>query len=152
RFKVTMRSFRGTRGQFSYEDHDAPWSVVARNIAIDIGNLPEYHGTATFTDGLVSIQDYVPMWARMNAQFVLDGPRIQLRRIDLQTDGAATLARGVVDIAHWPEQEYQVQSRVKFPRMREIFFGNERWPLSGDGDFNGTFHLFKDGRDLAGTF
>src|SRR5262249_29898351 len=63
-----------------------------------------------------------------------------------------TIAKGEVDLGHWPEQTYSVQSRVRFPRMREIFFKNEPWPLSGDGDFDGVFHLFKDGRDLAGTF
>ena len=36
--------------------------------------------------------------------------------------------------------------------MREIFFANETWRLTGDGDFNGTFHLFKGGHDLHGTF
>ena len=45
-----------------------------------------------------------------------------------------------------------VQSKVQFQRMREIFFRNDRWPLAGEGDFNGTFHLFKDGRDLSGDF
>lgn len=152
RFTVTMRSFRGERGQFAYEDHEAPWSILCRNIAIDIANKPHYHGTATFTDGSVAIQDYLPMWARMKAQFVLDGPRIQLHQIDLDTDGASTLAQGVVDVSRWPEQRYDVQSHVRFQRMREIFFANEPWPLAGDGDFTGTFHLFKDGRDLAGNF
>ena len=28
----------------------------------------------------------------------------------------------------------------------------ERWRLTGDGDFTGTFHLFKGGRELKGTF
>ena len=151
-FTVTMKSFTGERGQFSFEDHEAPWSIVCRNLHLDITNLPEYHGTATFTNGTVVIQDNVPMWAKMRAQFVLDGPRVQLRRIDLDTDGAATIARGEVDLAHWPEQTYQVQSKVQFQRMREIFFRNERWPLAGEGDFAGTFHLFKDGRDLSGDF
>jgi hypothetical protein len=151
-FTVTMKSFVGERGQFSYEDHEAPWSVICRNLNLDITNLPEYHGTATFTDGTVTIQDNVPMWTKMKAQFVLDGPRVQLGRIDLETDGATTLARGEVDLAHWPEQTYSVQSRVRFQRMREIFFRNERWPLAGEGDFTGTFHLFKDGRDLSGDF
>jgi hypothetical protein len=152
RFTVTMQSFNGQRGQFSYEDHEAPWSIVCRNLEMRIENLPEYHGTATFDGGTVTIQDNLPMWANMKAQFVLDGPRVHLRRIDLETDGATTVARGDVDLAHWPEQTYQVQSRVTFPRMREIFFRNEPWPLAGDGTFDGTFHLFKDGRDLSGTF
>jgi hypothetical protein len=152
RFTTTLRSLRASRGAFTFEDHEVPWGVVCRNLDIDIGNLPGYHGTATFTGGTVSIQDYVPMWANMKAQFALDGPLITLTRVDLETDGAVTVARGVVDAGHWPEQTYQVESRVRFPRMREIFFRNEPWPLSGDGDFKGTFHLFKDGRDLTGTF
>ena len=47
---------------------------------------------------------------------------------------------------------YDVKSRVHFPRMREIFFTKENWELAGDGDFTGTFHLFKGGHDLTGTF
>src|SRR5262249_38195090 len=152
RFTVTMLWFGASRGQFAYEDHEAPWSVVCRNLDITIGNLPQYHGVATFSNGTISIQDHLPMWATMKAQFTLDGPRVHLQRIDLDSDGAKTVARGEVDLAHWPEQTYDVQSRVKFQRMREVFFKNEPWPLSGDGDFNGKFHLFKNGRDLAGDF
>jgi hypothetical protein len=151
-FTVTMKSFVGERGQFAYEDHEAPWSVVCRNLNLDITNLPQYHGTATFTDGTVTIQDNVPMWTKMKAQFILDGPRVQLGRIDLDTDGARTIAEGEVDLAHWPEQTYRVRSNVQFQRMREIFFRNEPWPLAGQGDFGGVFHLFKDGRDLSGEF
>lgn len=152
RFTTTVRWLRAHRGQFIYEDHEAPWGIVCRNLDITIGNLPEYHGTATFSDGTVTIQDSLPMWTNMKAQFVLDGPLIKLSRVDFETDGAVSVARGVVDAAHWPEQTYQVESRVRFARMREIFFKNEPWVLSGDGDFKGTFHLFPDGRDLSGTF
>lgn len=152
RFTVTMRSFHASRGRFAFEDHEAPWSIICRNLDISITNLPGYHGTATFSQGTVSIQDYLPMWANMRAQFVLDGPLVHLSRIDLETDGATTLARGDVDLAHWPEQTYRVDSRVVFPRMREIFFKNDPWELAGEGRFDGTFHLFKGGRDLAGTF
>ena len=50
----------------------------------------------------------------------------------------------MLDMARWPNQTYQVQSRVQFPRMRELFFTNEKWRVAGDGDFNGVFQLFKD--------
>src|SRR5262249_37817880 len=83
---------------------------------------------------------------------VLDGPRVHLDRVDLESDGAKSVAVGDVDLAHWPEQTFNVQSRVHFPRMRELFFKDQTWRVSGDGDFNGTFHLFKGGRDLTGTF
>ena len=49
-------------------------------------------------------------------------------------------------MAHWPNQGYQVKSRVNFPRMRELFFKDETWRLAGDGDFTGTFRLFKTAR------
>ena len=48
---------------------------------------------ATFNGGTVTIQDFVPMWANMKAQFVIDGPRIHLDRIDIDTDGATTVAQ-----------------------------------------------------------
>ena len=150
---VTMKWMRASRGRFTFEDHEAPWSIDCPNLDITISNLPNYHGVARFSGGLVTIQDYVPMWANMKAQFVLDGPRVHLDRIDFETDGAKTVARGDVDLANWPNQTYRVQSRVNFPRMRELFFKSENWRLAGDGDFHGTFALFKGGRrDLSGSF
>ena len=152
RVTVTVRWVRAWRGQFAYEDHATPWSVICRNLDLNIGNLPAYHGTATFTGGTVAIQQYVPMWANMKARFDIDGTRVHLTRIDLETDGATTVARGELDFAHWPDQSYQVKSRVNFPRMRELFFTRERWTVAGDGDFTGTFQMSKAGPDLAGTF
>ncbi len=152
RFTTTMKWLRAYRGEFAYEDHETPWGIVSRNVDINIGNLPQYHGTATFDGGTVTVLDSLPMWTNMKAQFTLDGSVIQLSRVDIETDGAVTVAQGVVDAGHWPEQTYQVESRVRFQRMREIFFKNEPWPLTGDGDFKGTFHLFNGGRDLTGTF
>jgi hypothetical protein len=152
RVTVTMKYLRAFRGQFTYEDHETPWSVVCRNLDINMGNLPRYHGEATVSGGTVVIQNYLPMWMNMKAKFVLDGPRIHLDRIDLDSDGAKSFATGDVDLAHWPEQTFRVKSRVQFARMRELFFKDETWRLTGDGDFTGTFHLFKGGRDLSGTF
>ena len=68
------------------------------------------------------------------------------------TDGAHSRVRGEVDFSKWPEQRYLVDSDVDFPRMRELFFANETWRLSGQGRFQGTFHVFKGGRDLRGDF
>ncbi len=156
RVTTTLTYLRASRGQFTFEDHETPWSVICRDLDINIGNLPKYHGTATFHGGTVRIQDFAPMWANMKAQFVIDGSRIHLDRIDMDTDGAATVATGDVDMAHWPNQAYQVTSRVNFPRMRELFFKDEPWRISGTGDFTGAFRLFKTGedtnRDLTGTF
>jgi hypothetical protein len=152
RVNVTLRRLRAWRGQFAYEDHVTPWSVVGPNLDITVGNLPRYHGTATFTGGTVAIQNYVPMWANMRASFTLDGSRVHFERVDLESDGAKTIARGDVDLARWPEQTHRVESRVDFPRMRQLFFKDASWNLTGEGDFAGTFHLFKGGHDLSGTF
>ncbi|HXI29114.1 MAG TPA: translocation/assembly module TamB domain-containing protein [Vicinamibacterales bacterium] len=156
RVTTTLKWLRASRGQFTYEDHETPWGVVCPDLDINITNLPNYHGTATFTKGTVTIQDFVPMWASMKAQFVIDGPRIHLPHIDLDSDGAKTALSGDVDMGHWPNQGYRMHSRVNFPRMRELFFKDASWMLSGDGDFDGTFRLYKSGentnRDLSGSF
>ena len=47
---------------------------------------------------------------------------------------------------------YQVKSTVDFKRMRELFFAKDNYTLSGEGHFNGIFHLFKGGRALTGDF
>jgi hypothetical protein len=152
RFTSTMQYFRATRGQFAYEDHEAPWSILAPGIDIAITNFPKYHGEAKFKGGLVTIQRYVPMWADFNAQFTIDGNQLKLHQIEMVTDGARSTAVGQLEMDRWPEQTYQVTSRVHFPRMRELFFEDETWNLTGDGDFKGVFHLFKGGFDLAGDF
>ncbi|MDE3153992.1 MAG: translocation/assembly module TamB domain-containing protein [Acidobacteriota bacterium] len=152
RFTTTLRHLHAYRGEFIYEDHDTPWSTTARNLDITINDRNGYHGQATFTNGLVRIKDYVPMWANMHCTFSLDGPHLHLDRLDLQSDGADSVVTGDVDFAHWPEQLYQVRSRVRFPRMREIFFGHDRFTVGGDGDFAGTFHLYHGGFQLKGGF
>ena len=152
RFTTTVRSIHAYRGQFAYEDHEASWGILAPNIDINITNSHGYNGDATFHGGLVSIQDYVPMWANFGAHFFIDGSKLHLDRIDMTTDGAVSHASGDLDFNNWPEMTYQVKSRVQFQRMREIFFKDEPWALNGDGDFAGTFHLYPGGHDLVGDF
>ncbi len=152
RFTTTLRYLTASRGTFVYEDHQVPWSVTAPNIDLDITNLPKYHGNATFHGGIVQVQNDLPMWVHFRTRFTLDGPKVHLDRIDLDTDGARTVASGDVDFAHWPEQIYRVKSTVQFQRMREIFWKDEKWTIPGEGDFAGTFRLYKGGHELSGTF
>jgi autotransporter translocation and assembly factor TamB len=153
RFTTTLEYLRAHRGQFTYEDHQSPWSIVCPNLDFTLGNVPNYHGTAVFKGGTVQIQDYKPMWANMRASFTLDGPHVDLQRIEINTDGATTVARGSVELGRrWPEQSYDFESVVQFPRMREIFFFDQDWDLEGRGGFTGKFSLFKGGHDLVGTF
>jgi hypothetical protein len=152
RFTTTLKYLRAWRGNFTYDDHESPWSVVAPNIDLNITNLPQYHGTAAFKGGTIRIQDHLPMWGNFKAAFVLDGSRVHLRRIDITTDGAETTAIGDVDFSHWPNMQFAVKSRVHFARMREIFFTAEKWRLAGDGDFVGTFRLYDHGHNVSGKF
>jgi len=151
-FTTTVRDFRGTNGRFTYEDHQTPWTVVAPDINLNIWNFPQYNGRVTSKGGTIAIQQYVPMWSNVQIRFVIDGDMLHLTQIKMQTDGAQSTAVGDLDMAHWPEQTYKVKSRVQFQRMRELFFARENWPLTGEGDFTGVFHLFKGGHDLKGSF
>ena len=78
-------------------------------------------------------------------RFVLDGGRVTLRHIDLATDGAVTHVNGNLDFSRWPEQSYNVSSTLSFPRMRELFFANQTWRITGEGGFEGVFRLFRGG-------
>jgi hypothetical protein len=153
RWTTTLRYVRAHGGEFTYEDHGTPWSTVARNLEVIVARpANEYRGSARFSQGTVAIQNYVPMRADMKTTFKIEGGKVLLDHIDLVTDGARSSITGTVDLARWPEQIYHVKSRVHFPRMREIFFARDTFSLHGDGDFTGTFHLFKGGRELKGQF
>ena len=152
RWTTTLQYVRAHRGEFTYQDHGTPWSTVARNLDVVVTRTTEYRGSASFSDGTVTIQNYVPMRADMTSSFKIEGGKVLFDRIDLLTDGAASIVTGEVDLTRWPEQTYHVKSRVNFPRMREIFWAKDTFSLHGDGDFTGTFHLFRGGRELTGSF
>jgi hypothetical protein len=156
KFTTTVRVF-ATGGRFAYFDHGAPWSVVAPNLTFNLArdeNVKAYVGTSHFERGVVQIQQYLPMSASMTTRFTLDGPHVVLHQIDLITDGARSSANGEVYLgAQWPEQTYHVDSQLSFARMRELFFADQTWRVSGDGHFQGTFHIPHQGdRTLRGQF
>ena len=78
-FTSTLKYLHAFRGQFTYEDHQSPWSIVCPNLDFTLGNLPNYHGEASFTGGTVQIQSYKPMSAAARARFVIDGSHVELR-------------------------------------------------------------------------
>jgi hypothetical protein len=162
RWTTTLRWVRAHRGEFTYEDHGTPWSIVTRNLDVTVARPgSEYRGQASFSNGTVAIQSYEPFAAEMRSTFKIDGNRVVLDGIDLITDGARSRVYGDVNLAHFPEMMYRVESTIDFRRMREIFFAREAFTLSGTGRFLGHFHLFKEprpngttgtGRELFGTF
>jgi hypothetical protein len=152
RFVTTLRLVRAVSGTFTFEDHGAPWSIVAPELDVVISRSDEYRGTAKFDNATIRIGRFEPMSARMESRFKIEGGKVLFDRIDLDTDGARSLVTGETDLSRWPEQIYSVKSTVDFPRMKEIFFAHDRFTLAGRGQFAGTFHLFKGGRELKGRF
>jgi hypothetical protein len=152
RFTTTVRTVRATEGTFELQDHGAPWSIVAPNIVVGIRREDTYRGTASFDGGTIRIARFEPMWGRMDSRFTIENGKIVLDAIDLRTDGAVTHAVGEVDMARWPEQTYAVRSTIDFPRMKALFWAQDHFTLAGTGEFQGTYHLFRGGRELAGRF
>jgi hypothetical protein len=149
---TTMQYVRAHRGELVFNDYGSDWRAVARNMDVTVSKGDQYHGQAQFTDGTIVIQKYEPMTADMSLDFKFVDGKIVMDRIDLTTDGAVTTMTGVAELANWPEQLYHIKSRIQFSRQREIFFAHDNFTLFGDGNFTGTFHMFKGGRELKGDF
>ncbi len=152
KFHTTVQLVRATRGQFTYDDHEAPWSIVCPNLSVIVSHTDDYRGEASFKDGVVRIARFEPMWAHMHSRFKIDDGKVFFDRMELNTDGADSIVTGTTDLGHWPEQIYYMRSKVNFPRMREIFFAHDNFRLGGDGQFVGSFHLYRGGRKLEGKF
>ena len=149
---TTLQYVRAWRGEFVYRDFGSNWSAVTRNIDVNVAKLIEYRGGIRFSNSTITIQNYRPMTASLGATFKVVNGQVVFDRMLLITDGTVSDVTGVVDIAHWPEQIYQVKSKIQFPEMRPIFFAGDKFTLHGVGDFTGTFHMFKGGRELKGSF
>ncbi len=155
RFTTTLRWVHATRGHLVYEDHGTPWSTVARDLNVQlVKSAPtnDYRGRAWFSNGTVTIMSYLPFRVDMQSRFTMNGGKVHFDRMDLLSDGAQSVVTGDVDLARWPEQLYQVRSKIDFPTQKNIYFHGQKFDVSGAGDFTGTFHLFKGGRELKGTF
>ena len=108
---TTLEWVRAHRGEFTFEDHAAPWSVITRNLDVTVARPgSEYRGQASFSNGLVAIQSYVPFRADMKSSFRIDGTRVVLEKIDMITDGARSSVHGDVNLKYWPEQSFRVES------------------------------------------
>jgi hypothetical protein len=156
-FTTTVRSVIARNGQFIYDDHATPWMVVCRNLNVSVfKGLDAYRGTAQFSNGSVKILQYDAFRTDMQARFKIDGGKIVVEGMNLQSLGASTTVTGYVDIPQWPEMLYNVKSRLDFPIQKAIYFKGMNFTVTGHGDFLGTFRFFKTatgtGRELKGTF
>ena len=153
RFVTTFPYVRLHQGEFILEDHGSNFDVICSNLDLTITNiLDSYRGHASCSGGSIRVSDYEPMWMDMATDFELDvdTAQVHLTRVNLETDGASTVVEGDVDLANLPEMTFELTSDIDLTRMREIFFGDELFTTSGDGQFTGTFHKFEDGYDLHG--
>ncbi len=150
-FTTTLQYVRVRRGQFSYYDRPT-WSVVLRNLDISVTRLAGYRGHVSAQGGTVKIMDYEPMATDLRAWFRIADSKVFMDRAEVASYGADTSFVGMVDIARWPEMLYDVSSTIDLPKAREIFWAHDNFRLEGEGHFKGTFHLFKNGRELKGDF
>ncbi|MBY0493652.1 MAG: translocation/assembly module TamB domain-containing protein [Cyanobacteria bacterium] len=149
---TTMQFVHASRGLLKFNDYGSDWFAVAPNLDVTVTRAAEYRGQLRYSNGSILVQKYEPMTADMTAGFKIVDNKVMFDRIDLITDGAVSTMTGVVDMKNFPEQIYYIKSKVQFPKLREIFFARDRFSLFGEGDFTGTFHLFKGGRELKGDF
>jgi hypothetical protein len=154
-FTTTLRRVIASRGHIKYFDHSTPWSVDAPNAHITYFRreaLADYGGTAAFEAGTIRIQAYEPFKAAMKSRFTMNGPHLHFDRIDLLTDGATSVLEGDLHFNKWPEQKYQVTSKIDIATQKAIYFKRDRFTATGQADFDGSFHYFKGGRELKGNW
>ena len=152
-FVTTVQHLLAHDGEFVYRDHNAPWSVVARNIDLTIAKGDSYEGDVSLSGGTVEIGAFEPMTTDMEATYELDGLGVTLTHIDLSMDGFHSALTGQVELANWPEQTYQIlESDIDLPTMKEIFFRGDSFSVDGEAQFTGSWHIYDGGRDLTGVF
>jgi hypothetical protein len=159
---TTLQYVHAFRGQFTYDDQGTPWQVITRNLDVTVAKpSADYRGQARFSDGVVAFQQYVPFRIDMDSTFKIENGQVKFDRIDLDSTGARTQLTGTVDLGRWPEQLYTMRSTIDFPAQKAIWFAKDAFSVLGVGEFNGTFHMFKEqlpdgrtrtGRELKGTF
>ena len=154
-FTTTLRRVIASRGHIRYLDHSTPWSVDAPNTHITYFRREarsDYGGTASFDNGTIRIQTYEPFKAAMKSNFTMNAPQLHFDRIDLLTDGAVSVLDGDLQLNKWPEQTYRIKSKIDIATQKGIYFKRDRFTANGQADFDGTFHYFKGGRELKGSW
>jgi hypothetical protein len=149
---TTMQYVRAHRGELVFNDYGSDWRAVAPNLEVIVTKSGDYRGQMRYSNGTIVVQKYEPMSADLTAGFKVVDNKVIFDRMTLVTDGAVSKLTGVVDLRNFPEQLYQIDSKIQFPKQREIFFARDKFTLFGEGHFTGTFHLFKGGRELKGNF
>ena len=104
RFTTTVKVVHAARGQFTYDDHGTPWSVVGPQLDVALYRSDatnDYRGRASFSNGTVRIQSYEAFSTSMRSRFKMGGGKVVFDRIDLTGDGSTSLIDGEVDLSRW---------------------------------------------------
>ena len=152
-FSTTLNYVHAGRGSFTYLDHGS-WTTTAANLDIVVDHSTgRYLGRGSASNGGVQIKTYLPMRMDVRFTFEIKGRIVDFDRIELHTDNSHSLLTGKVALNRWPEQTYQVRSRVDLWRSREVFFAAEKWRSRGEAVFTGTYHQPQKGdHELKGEF
>ena len=114
---TTLQYVHAGRGMFTFQDHNTPWGIVARNLEVTVARPgSEYVGQARFSDGLTAMQGYVPFRTDMNTTFKIDGGRVIFDRMNLRTEGVESVLHGDVNLTYWPELMLDVKSSIDLPK------------------------------------
>jgi hypothetical protein len=151
-FSTSVNYVHAYRGTFSYADFGTPWGADVPDVDITLMQLAGYRGHLGTGKGNIWIQKYEPAWGDMRAWFRVEKGLIRFEKMTISTYGSETTCTGVMDPSHWPEQQYQVDSVLQLPQIKDIFWAHDNFTLGGEAFFNGTFHIFKGGRELKGDF
>ena len=156
RFTTTLRSVVALRGAFTYEDHGTPWSTVGAQPGrpgLPSAGRHELHRAAPPSRTAPSRSSRTSRSARTCSRGSrIDNGIVHFDHMDLSGDGSRRPSSATWI---WPLAGADLSrshSKIDFATQKNIFFHGQTFTASGHGDFAGTFHLFKGGRELKGTF
>jgi hypothetical protein len=151
-FTTSFGYVHATRGLFSYTDYGTPWSVDLPDLDITVMRLAGLRGLTKCGKGVLRIQSYEPTWITLRTWFRIEGGLVHVERGEVETYGSTTVAHGIVDPSHWPEQRFETVSTVQMPAVREVFWAHDTFSLTGEAHITGSLHIYKGGRVFAGDF
>jgi hypothetical protein len=141
-FTTTFGYVHATRGLFSYTDYGTPWSVDLPDLDITVMRLAGLRGLTKSGRGVLRIQTYEPTWITLRTWFRIEGGLVHVERGEVDTYGSTTVARGVIDPSHWPEQRFETVSTVQMPAVREVFWARDTFSLTGEAHVTGSLHIY----------
>ena len=156
RFTTTVRSVHAARGQFTYQDHGTPWSTVGRNLDVTLYQERRQQRLSRQRVVLERHHQHPELRAlqRVHA-FALQARRRQGDLRSHRPDQRRVRPRSSMAWSIWGagRSRSTASSRTSTSRRRRTSSSTAIASRAyGQGDFQGTFHLFKGGRELKGTF